>query len=152
MVKYRTHPGVAGALNNHQIPVSGHPPEGISDLFINASFVRPGDILFGKSFFYGYGAHILDSAIHPADILNQHRVLIHLLSVFFQIALADGLDKTDILKALLKVKNKPHSHGGLAVILHGGGNKDFLSHPKPISVYSSARILTTLPHSGKQPC
>jgi hypothetical protein len=88
-------PGVTGAFAEDEVLFPGDAVEGIFDagdegVVVGAFEVAPGEIRFD-----GDGAHIDQGTIELVDLVHEDRVLIDLLFLDFDEALADRFDVAD---------------------------------------------------------
>src|SRR3989338_5347292 len=89
------------------------------------------DIALCEAFLNSYGGHILniaEIAFYTEDCFYEHRILVDLITLLYEVSLAYRLDETYLIEVFFESRGKAKRDGGLAVILHCSGYKYLLRH------------------------
>ncbi len=125
-IEDRTHPGMPGAFNNDIVFFVGGAVKGAAHT-VDLDFVLVLGIIqefTGVGRMNGNGTHRLDGDIHVKDGIEQDGVLVYLLSVHFNEALADGLDEADFAGTGSQGRKERQTGGGFPVIHTGRRDKN----------------------------
>ena len=114
---------MARALDDDEILFPRRAVEGIlqpfdEEIVVGVLDVAPGEIRLDRD-----GTHVLQGHLHVEGILHEHGVLVDLLALDLDEALADGLDVADAPEPLLERGEQPQRGRRLAVVLAGGGDE-----------------------------
>ena len=127
-VENRSHPGMAGPLDQHKVIFCGQ--------IVKAGFnpahqflaVAVFNIIRGKSPRDGDGAHVRHAVLDPVDIDHQHHILVDFVAVDNAVLLPHRLHIGHLLEAFQNGVIQSQGHHGFTVILAGGGNKKSVFH------------------------
>ena len=115
---------MARAFAEHKVLFPRHAVEGFLNLLDERFVVRRLEILPGEVRLDGDGAHVHQRTVEPKHRVHQHGVLVNLLLLDLDEALADRLDVADAGEMFLQRGDEAERGGGLAVVLPGGRDED----------------------------
>jgi len=129
-VEDAAHAGMAGALDEGEVLLPGHAVEGAADFVLQDREHGAGvlQVAAGEAAVDRHGAHALDGHPDIEDGVEEMGVLVDLLALHLNEALADGLDESDPRVERLEGGEQAETDGRLAVVHARGGDEQAARH------------------------
>ena len=123
-IENRPDPGVAGTFAQNKILFPRDAVKGLDDFFDQRLVIGRLQIFAREIRLHRDRTHVQQRTIELVHLVHQHGVLVNLLLLDFDKALADRLDVADARIKLLQRGEQPERGGRLALVLPGGGDEN----------------------------